>query len=90
MKRRPVRVVVTIVIAVVLVAALVIRARFEADLAVAVARAAQGGVVVATRCGPIKVQQAGDAAPLLLIHGSGGGHIRAWPGRDRRCSRACA
>jgi hypothetical protein len=37
-------------------ALLVIRARFEADLAIAIARAAQGSAVVATRCGPIEVQ----------------------------------
>jgi 2-hydroxy-6-oxonona-2,4-dienedioate hydrolase len=68
------------VITVVLVAALVIRARFEADLAVAVKRAAQGSVIVTTRCGPIEVQQAGDGIPLLVIHGSGGGHDQgiAW------------
>ena len=68
------------VITVVLVAALVIRARFEADLAVAVKRAAQGSVIVTTRCGPIEVQEAGDGIPLLVIHGSGGGHDQgmAW------------
>jgi 2-hydroxy-6-oxonona-2,4-dienedioate hydrolase len=80
MKREPMLVILAIVIAVVLVAALLIRARFEADLAVAAARAAQGSVVVTTRCGPIEVQQAGEGAPLLVIHGSGGGHDQgmAW------------
>jgi hypothetical protein len=58
-------------------ALLVIRARFEADLAIAIARAAQGSAVVATRWGPIEVQQAGDGIPLLVIHGSGGGHDQA-------------
>ncbi len=67
-------------IAVCLVVALVIRSRFERDLAVAVKRAAQGGGVLATRCGPIEVQQAGKGIPLLMIHGSGGGHDQcmAW------------
>ncbi len=57
-----------------------IRARFEHDLAVASARAAQGSVVVATRCGPIEYQDAGQGMPLLMIHGSGGGHDQgmAW------------
>ena len=27
-----------------------------------------------TRCGPIEYQQAGQGVPLLMIHGSGGGH----------------
>lgn len=80
MKHKPVWIVLAIVIAVVLVAALVVRSRFEADLAVAAARSTQGSVVVATRCGPIEVQQAGDGIPLLMIHGSGGGHDQgmAW------------
>ena len=80
MKRGPVGIVLAILVAVMLVAALVVRARFETDLAVAAARAAQGSVVVATGCGPIEVQQAGDGVPLLVIHGSGGGHDQgmAW------------
>jgi pimeloyl-ACP methyl ester carboxylesterase len=80
MKRQPMWAVLAIVIALVLVAWLLIRARFEADLALATARAAQGSVVVVTRCGPIEVQQAGDGVPLLMVHGSGGGHDQgmAW------------
>jgi len=80
MKRRLVRVVLALVILVVLAAALVVRSRFERDLAIAAERAAQGSVMVDTRCGPIEVQQAGDGIPLLMIHGSGGGHDQgmAW------------
>lgn len=65
---------------VVFVTALVIRLRFERDLMVAAARAAEGSVVLATPCGQIEVQQAGDGVPLLVIHGSGGGHDQgmAW------------
>mgnify|MGYP003417839485 FL=1 len=70
MKRKSVWVVLAIVIAFVLVAALMIRSRFETDLAVASARAAQGSVIVATRCGPIEVQQTGDGSPLLVIQDS--------------------
>jgi pimeloyl-ACP methyl ester carboxylesterase len=80
MKRKRMWIALAVSIAVVLVAALVIRARFGADLAVAAARAAQGSDVVATRCGPIELQQAGAGAPLLVVHGSGGGHDQgmAW------------
>jgi len=80
MKRRLVRVVLALVILVVLAAALVVRSRFERDLAIAAERAAQGSVMVDTRCGPIEVQQADDGIPLLMIHGSGGGHDQgmAW------------
>ncbi len=48
--------------------------QFSRDLATATAHAAQGSTVVATRCGPIEVQQAGEGLPLLMVHGSGGGH----------------
>lgn len=80
MKRKPVWVVLAVVVAFGLVAALVIRSRFEADLALASARAAQGSMIVATCCGPIEVQQAGKGIPLLVVHGSGGGHDQgmAW------------
>ncbi|MCL4747476.1 MAG: alpha/beta hydrolase [Burkholderiaceae bacterium] len=69
-----------IVVAAIAVAVLVIRSRFERDLALASERAAQGSVIIATRCGPIEVQQAGAGNPLLMIHGSGGGHDQgmAW------------
>jgi 2-hydroxy-6-oxonona-2,4-dienedioate hydrolase len=67
-------------IAVVLVAAFAAHARFKRDLELASARAAQGSTVIDTRCGPIEVAQAGDGLPLLMIHGSGGGHDQgmAW------------
>ena len=62
------------------VAAFAIHARFAQDLARAAERAAQGSELIATRCGPIEVQQAGTGIPLLMIHGSGGGHDQgmAW------------
>ena len=51
-----------------------IHARFSSDIARAAARAAHGSVVRVTRCGAIEVQQKGQGIPLLVIHGSGGGH----------------
>jgi pimeloyl-ACP methyl ester carboxylesterase len=48
--------------------------RFSRDMALATARAAQGGVLLPTRCGPIEYQEAGTGVPLLVVHGSGGGH----------------
>lgn len=48
--------------------------RFERDIGSARARAAQNSTLVDTRCGPIEVQQAGVGLPLLVVHGSGGGH----------------
>jgi pimeloyl-ACP methyl ester carboxylesterase len=63
-----------------LVGAALVWSRFERDLAAAAGRAAQGSVVLATRCGPIEVQDAGTGLPLLMVHGSGGGHDQgmAW------------
>ena len=48
--------------------------RFDSDIAAASARAAQGSVLINTRCGPIEYQEAGTGTPLLMVHGSGGGH----------------
>jgi 2-hydroxy-6-oxonona-2,4-dienedioate hydrolase len=57
-----------------LVGGWVIRSRFESDLARAIEYAARGSTVIATRCGPIEYEEAGQGQPLLMIHGSGGGH----------------
>jgi 2-hydroxy-6-oxonona-2,4-dienedioate hydrolase len=74
------RVVGLAIVAVVLAAAFAVHARFKRDLALATARAAQGSAIIDTRCGAIEVQQAGVGWPLLMIHGSGGGHDQgmAW------------
>ena len=63
-----------------LVAALWTGWRFRQDIARASAWSAAGSEVVNTRCGPIEVQQAGQGIPLLVVHGSGGGHDQgmAW------------
>jgi 2-hydroxy-6-oxonona-2,4-dienedioate hydrolase len=63
-----------LVVVALVAAAWVIRLRFEHDIAHATERAAQGSVVVSTRCGPIEYQEAGQGKPLLVVHGSGGGH----------------
>ena len=63
-----------VIFTVVLSAALLIWWRFDQDIKLATARAAQGSVLIATRCGPIEYQEAGTGVPLLMVHGSGGGH----------------
>ena len=47
---------------------------FNRDMKLANIRAANGSVVIATRCGPIEYHEAGKGIPLLMVHGSGGGH----------------
>ena len=48
--------------------------RLDSDVKAARARAAFGGVLIETRCGPIEYQEAGTGVPVLAVHGSGGGH----------------
>jgi 2-hydroxy-6-oxonona-2,4-dienedioate hydrolase len=55
-------------------ASLWIASRFSVDIKSASAKAAVGSLLVDTRCGPIEYQEAGTGAPLLMVHGSGGGH----------------
>jgi 2-hydroxy-6-oxonona-2,4-dienedioate hydrolase len=59
---------------VVTVAASLIAWRFNTDMQRAHAQAAQGSVLIDTRCGVIEYQEAGAGVPLLAVHGSGGGH----------------
>jgi 2-hydroxy-6-oxonona-2,4-dienedioate hydrolase len=56
------------------VTALWIAWRFESDIKAASAKTADGSMLIATRCGPIEYQEAGSGVPLLMVHGSGGGH----------------
>ena len=55
-------------------AAALIGWQFHSDMQQARAHAAQRSVLLKTRCGPIEYQEAGTGAPLLAVHGSGGGH----------------
>ena len=58
----------------VVMAGVLIGWRFVQDLSLARDRAARGSVLVQTRCGPIEYQETGQGVPLLVVHGSGGGH----------------
>ena len=73
--KSPAKVAVSAVLAMILlVAVFLIWWRFSHDMQLATARSAQDSVLVDTRCGPIEYQEAGSGVPLLLVHGSGGGH----------------
>jgi pimeloyl-ACP methyl ester carboxylesterase len=72
--RRSMQIATFIALGLALAAGAVIHARFRADLERAREHAAQGSRLVATRCGAIEVQEAGQGAPVLMVHGSGGGH----------------
>jgi pimeloyl-ACP methyl ester carboxylesterase len=79
-RRSAVALIGSVLVMLVVVAAWTIHARYQHDIARAAARAADGSEVIATACGPIEIQQAGTGVPLLMIHGSGGGHDQgmAW------------
>jgi 2-hydroxy-6-oxonona-2,4-dienedioate hydrolase len=75
-RRRRVRLLPIIFVLALLAAALMTNTQFEKDMQQARAHAAQGSVLLPTRCGPIEHQEAGNGVPLLVVHGSGGGHDR--------------
>ncbi|MEZ5739084.1 MAG: alpha/beta hydrolase [Burkholderiaceae bacterium] len=54
--------------------------RFYQDIGRSTAMTTVGSQMVQTRCGPIEVQEAGEGIPMLIVHGSGGGHDQgmAW------------
>jgi 2-hydroxy-6-oxonona-2,4-dienedioate hydrolase len=68
------RTILSVVVVALVIAVWMIHSSFTNDLTLATERAAQGSVVVTTSCGPIEYQEAGQGLPLLMIHGSGGGH----------------
>lgn len=70
----------TAILATALGAAFTISSRFTTDLLYAAERSSWNSRLLITPCGPIEVQEAGDGIPLLMIHGSGGGHDQgmAW------------
>jgi 2-hydroxy-6-oxonona-2,4-dienedioate hydrolase len=80
MTHKPLWAAVATVVAALALAAWTVRSRFNHDLHQAAARAASGSVLITTRCGAIEYQDAGQGIPLLMIHGSGGGHDQgmAW------------
>ena len=63
-----------------LISAIWVGWRFQQDIDRAKTLASVGSRLVDTRCGAIEVQEAGDGIPLLMVHGSGGGHDQgmAW------------
>ena len=74
MKRSVKFVVSGLIVLTLLITVLLIWWRFDRAIKVAQTRALQGSVLVSTRCGPIEYQETGTGVPLLMVHGSGGGH----------------
>jgi len=47
---------------------------YRIDMAQAYKRVSSGGKVIQTACGPIEYTEFGEGAPILIVHGSGGGY----------------
>ncbi len=48
--------------------------QFRADMSLAYQRISSGGKMIETACGPIQYTEFGDGAPMLIVHGAGGGY----------------
>lgn len=48
--------------------------QYWADMFLAYQRVSNGGKMLETACGPIQYTEFGDGAPMLIVHGAGGGY----------------
>ncbi len=48
--------------------------QYRADMSQSYQRIASGGTMVQTACGPIQYAEFGKGAPMLIVHGAGGGY----------------
>jgi pimeloyl-ACP methyl ester carboxylesterase len=63
----------SIVIAVAIPGGLVYR-QYRHDMSLAYRRTSSGGKMIETACGPIQYTEFGQGAPMLIVHGAGGGY----------------
>ena len=62
-----------VVLTVVIPGGLVYR-QYRADMSLAYQRVSSEGKMIETACGPIQYTEFGDGAPMLIVHGAGGGY----------------
>ena len=48
--------------------------QYQHDMSLAYQRISSGGKMVETACGPIQYAEFGEGAPMLIVHGAGGGY----------------
>jgi pimeloyl-ACP methyl ester carboxylesterase len=48
--------------------------QYRTDISLANQRISSGGKMIETACGPIQYTEFGEGAPMLIIHGAGGGY----------------
>jgi pimeloyl-ACP methyl ester carboxylesterase len=63
----------SIALAVVVPGGLVYR-QYQHDMSLAYQRISSGGKMIETACGPIQYTEFGEGAPMLIVHGAGGGY----------------
>ena len=62
-----------VVLTVVIPGGLIYR-QYRADMSLAYQRVSSGGKMIETACGPIQYAEFGAGAPMLIVHGAGGGY----------------
>jgi 2-hydroxy-6-oxonona-2,4-dienedioate hydrolase len=73
-KKLPKRVIFgSIVLAVAIPGGLIYR-QYQHDMSLAYQRVLSGGKIIETACGPIQYAEFGEGAPMLIVHGAGGGY----------------
>lgn len=63
----------SLVFVVVILGGLIYR-QYKHDMSLAYQRISGGGRIIETACGPIQYTEIGEGAPILIVHGSGGGY----------------
>jgi 2-hydroxy-6-oxonona-2,4-dienedioate hydrolase len=63
----------SVALAVVIPGGLIYR-QYRHDMSLAYQRISSGGKTIETACGPIQYTEFGDGAPMLIVHGAGGGY----------------
>ena len=48
--------------------------QYQRDMSLAYQRISSGGKMIETACGPIQYTEFGEGAPMLIVHGAGGGY----------------
>jgi 2-hydroxy-6-oxonona-2,4-dienedioate hydrolase len=48
--------------------------QYQHDMSLAYQRVLTGGKIIETACGPIQYAEFGEGAPMLIVHGAGGGY----------------
>ena len=73
MTKRRIRIAYLIALGIFVSAGVVLGVMYQRDIQAARARIASGSEIAQTACGPIEYATAGEGAPVLVVHGAGGG-----------------